>query len=218
MKKNFLVLFLILNFLISNSQDFNGGIFAGFSGSQIDGDTYAGYNKLGLVTGAFVNRDLSQRINLQFEMLYIQKGARENPNPDALNPSLYCIDLKYIELPLLVRYKLYKFQEKVTLEAGLSGAVLIKTTNKSDNYTLTEPYKKSDFSTNIGVNYKILDNLSINLRYIYSLFFAPIRTTNENAKWMFLWPLYISIPGQYNNVLALTLRYQFISKEQGEIQ
>lgn len=218
MKKILIIIFFVISFVVSKTQDFNGGVFTGFSASQIDGDTYAGYDKLGLVGGAFVNRDLSQRYNLQFEMLYIQKGARKNQNPDAGDYSIHVVDLKYVELPLLIKYKLYKFNERVSFEFGLSAAVLIKSTRKDEHgkTSITNPYKKSDFCTNIGVNYEIIDNLSINLRYSYSLFFTPILSSVNKTRWMIPWTQYIFSQGQYNNILAFTLRYQFRNKTQKE--
>ncbi len=46
------------------AQEFNAGIFGGVTASQVDGDSYGGYNKLGFTAGVFVNREIDNNILL----------------------------------------------------------------------------------------------------------------------------------------------------------
>jgi hypothetical protein len=50
----------IITFLVCTgyaySQQFEGGVLGGLTASQIDGDSYKGYNKVGIQAGAWVHR------------------------------------------------------------------------------------------------------------------------------------------------------------------
>ncbi len=58
-----LLLFLMtLLKLTSLSQNFKGGLIAGLSASQVNGDTYGGYNKAGLIFGGYANKTISEKL------------------------------------------------------------------------------------------------------------------------------------------------------------
>ena len=44
---------------ISSAQRFEGGLLAGFNASQVEGDTYKGYHKPGLVGGFYIQTDIA---------------------------------------------------------------------------------------------------------------------------------------------------------------
>ena len=46
---------------IGKSQVFKSGLILGLSGSQVEGDGYGGYNKLGFIAGGFTNTNLSEK-------------------------------------------------------------------------------------------------------------------------------------------------------------
>ncbi len=48
-----------------------------FTATQVDGDTYGGYNKAGFQGGVFVNTRLSDLFSAQLEIKYTGKGARK---------------------------------------------------------------------------------------------------------------------------------------------
>src|SRR5688572_11278489 len=88
------------------SQQFKAGLLGGIVTSQVDGDTYAGYNKAGLFGGAFVSKRISpeSRWTALFEITYIQKGSRKVPHPDRGDYVDYKLKLDYAEVPLLLKY------------------------------------------------------------------------------------------------------------------
>ena len=104
----FIILFLFsCSFL--KAQYFNAGLKAGIVGSQVDGDKFAGYDKLGLDAGIFVNYQLSMRTALQLEMEYIQKGSSHTPNVEKGDYDEYKMRVDYFQMPVLFQYKLAKF-------------------------------------------------------------------------------------------------------------
>jgi hypothetical protein len=88
--------------------------------SQVDGDQLAGYDKAGIKTGVFVNRNFSEPVSMQMELLFIQKGSRRPVN--TADNTYFVMRLNYIEVPLMFRYLLSK---KIIGEAGPSAATLI---------------------------------------------------------------------------------------------
>ncbi|MFQ3326732.1 MAG: hypothetical protein ACI8YC_001371, partial [Salibacteraceae bacterium] len=60
----------------SKSSSFKAGIKAGINTSQMDGDGYAGFNKINQQAGFFLQKTLKNNAQIQFEIIYIQKGSR----------------------------------------------------------------------------------------------------------------------------------------------
>ena len=74
--------FIFFIFFISSfslhAQRFNAGVMLGGDVSQVDGDTYEGYHKVGFLGGAYVLLQVSPHSSFQMELEYIQKGSRRN--------------------------------------------------------------------------------------------------------------------------------------------
>jgi hypothetical protein len=201
--KNIFIFFFLLLSLAGNAQRFKAGAKAGLSTSQVEGDTYGGFDKAGFVGGIFVTGKLSEKWTGQFEMIFIQKGSKHNSDPENGDLTYYELDLNYLEVPILFQYH----QKKFTFELGPSFGYLIS--NKEFN-EYGEVYKPLPFNTmeigaGVGISYTLLKNLSINWRYSNSL--LPIREFQSGvSRW--------NNPGQRNNVLAFTINYQFGGKDE----
>ena len=65
-----LVVVLFCGILTTNShaQSFGGGIIAGASTSQVAGDMLGGFNKIGLLAGAYTNLKIKENLKLQLEI------------------------------------------------------------------------------------------------------------------------------------------------------
>ena len=196
-RKLFFAGLFIFSFQLLNAQDFHAGLIGGISTTQVAGDNLEGFNKAGLIGGGFVNRSMSEDISLQMEIIFIQKGSRKPIQPDNDN-SFYVMRLSYFEVPVLVKWQALK---KLNIEAGPSVGVLIFSEEETEAGILNAPpFKKMEFSGNIGASYPLTEKLTVNTRYSQSL--LPIRP----------FPGYVTDffhSGQYNTVLAFTLQYRF---------
>lgn len=197
------------------AQQFKAGLLAGMTATQVDGDTYGGYNKPGFVAGGFVTKKFSAESNWSaaFEITYIQKGSRKNPHPDRGDYSSYKLNLNYAEVPFLVKYSFYvpdsaaekKF--RLQLEGGIAAGALVQWKEENTNGPVTGavPFEKTDISTVIGLSYALSERVLFNTRYEYSAFpvrKGPISQYYQNWTYKFL------KPGYYNNSLLFSLRYQ----------
>ncbi|MBI9068532.1 MAG: PorT family protein [Salinivirgaceae bacterium] len=197
-------IFLFISLLIgalqlTNAQEFNGGLYGGLVASQLDGDTFGGYNKAGLISGAYVNRFIDKKLALQFGLRYIQKGSRKADNETGID---YRSQLHYVEMPFTVRYFHYK---KVNFEAGLALAYLIKGLESISGSDLAEsqyPFNKFEISGIAGINYEFSKKISVAGMFQYSV--SQVRGYSSK---------YSSFlrKGQYNNIVYFTLNYKLSS-------
>jgi hypothetical protein len=189
---------------------FFGGLIFGANYSQVDGDNFAGYHRVGLNAGAVLYVNIGKPLALSFELLYAQKGARAGLSqlPKLMNDQSgvitdYKIRLNYAEIPLLINYFDTK---KNNFGLGFSGAYLgsSKETYRDGNGAIFEqeaklfPFKKFDLNLVLNGGAHIWKGLIINLRMQYSL--ASIRNASN------------SLTGrqqQFNNVVATRLMYIF---------
>ena len=211
MLKIFFILFITLtNNIVSNSQNFGGGIILGVNTSQVGGDDLSGFHKAGPIVGIFSNKSINSQTNLQFEMYYINKGSNNQDMNNDLHTNYLVPDmtLKYIETPLIIQYY---FKNRLLLEGGITAAYLIDgyyndlygKINNQSNF----PFKKYDVGLLIGVNYNYSEKISFNTRLSNSIF--PIGQEdnsifdgNNN---------YNSInKGKYNSLLSISIYYHII--------
>jgi hypothetical protein len=188
------------------TQPFHGGILAGFTATQVDGDTYGGYNKAGFQGGVFVNTRLSDLFNAQLEIKYTGKGARKPVN--STDPAVYNLTLHYIDVPLSVNVRVKQIG---SAELGLVPAYLFSAKGEDSGGTLPSDYlvtfKKFDLSFMMGINVNIFEKLKLNFRYTYSL--LSIRPEKyENGYYTWFGNLFGPKTGQYNNCLLAGLYFQ----------
>lgn len=202
MRRFFLLTFLFgFASMLSFSQRFEGGVMAGLSASQVDGDTYSGYHKPGAVAGGYVLTNLSRTIFSGMELKFIQKGSRKNPDPKLPDDqSKYIMRLSYIDIPV---YLGIRTSENISLLVGASAGYLIKG-NEYDNYGLfaeadQHPFNDFDVQGFLGFRFQMTDRLYIDLRGSYSV--LPIREQPGDPLWY--WK-----SNQFNNLLSTTVLYR----------
>ena len=190
----------------TNAQNFGGGILLGLSTSQVGGDNLAGFNKAGLLVGAFANKSISSLLSFQMEMTYIQKGSN-NPNmnkDDHKNYEKEDISSSYFEMPFLLQYHQ---SEVLKIEGGVLGGYLIDgyyndLNGKIPIYTVN-PFIKYDFGLLLGIDYTFSNKLSLNTRISNSI--IPIGSEDYNHQNLYN----SSRKGKYNAVLSFALHYNF---------
>ena len=83
--KKFLVIVLFIIPVMTLAQRFKGGVLLGICASQVDGDTYGGFDKVGLQGGVFVNTKFTKYWGAQMEIQYNAKGARKKTSNDIIS-------------------------------------------------------------------------------------------------------------------------------------
>jgi hypothetical protein len=194
-----LLQFVLIVFVAGSAyaQKFQAGILAGISTSQVDGDHLTGFHKAGIKAGGFVSRKISEKMEMQFEIEFIQKGSQLPVNDDNV---FYRMRLNYIEVPVLVNYH---FGKKWNIEAGVAFATLLSALEEDQQGVITNapPFHRADYLVCAGGNYLITDHFIFNVRYSYSV--TTIRPKDENYNYFYF------IGGQFNKVVAFSIAYRF---------
>lgn len=204
-------LFIIPLFAVS--QNFNGGILAGMSASQISGDGLSGYDKPGIYGGGFVRYDFTDRTAFQMEMTYIDRGSKKNARPDKGDPTAYTLSLKYVDLSLLYKYmnEINIKQEESTWSKGIDFVagpymgVLISDKEKDENGEFpfdpnVPEFDRIDIGGLAGFSFWFNDHLAFNWRIALSL--IPIREHRGGGSFRLN-------HGQHNNTMTFAFQYTF---------
>ena len=204
MKKDFIraaTAFLFCVFALQNveAQRFIGSAIAGVNFGQIEGDGVHGFYKVGFNGGLGLTMPLNQKQTWQIslELLYSQKGSYKKCTPGYFDtlvyaPSMYTdvdrsvpwdstikckMALDYVQIPLMVRYE--EMNSGCTFALGFAWGRLVRAKEVYNGFTRTtnvrsKTFKTSDWSVIADVNIRLYKNLSLDIRWEYSL--VPIRT------------------------------------------
>lgn len=182
-------------------QPLNAGIFAGVNASQVTGDTYTGFNKLGPTAGFFLNRLIEYNIFWQGEIKYGIRGVYQGPAEN--DPTLYRSTYHVLELPLSVHYV---YEKRIMVEVGTSPELLLAARFRDENGVMdpsTYPEnRRLGLNVFAGLGYWFNENIMSGLRYTNSA--IPFRDPQE---WNH--PRY---RGYFHNVISLTVAYRFSSR------
>ena len=197
---------------ISNAQRFEGGVVGGLTASQVDGDSYSGFNKLGIHFGAFTKTQFNPRWGAQMELKYSGRGAFQGslkPN----EPKIYQLSLRYIEIPVIAQFYL---TEEIFFDGGVSFGYLMGR-KMYDNGGLvpdeeikrTGEFDRFDLNGIIGINYTLNENITLNIQYAYSAIPIRERETTGNYYYGHLARIIGYTEGDYNNFLTFGAYYKF---------
>lgn len=152
-------------------QRFGAGAVLGTNLSQIDGDLFTGFNKIGLRVGLEGNIYLNKRLDAVIGLMYIQKGSKTDENVTFASdvPPDTEIDLDYMEVPFLLSIKFgNKLNHSYTLEAGFSYARLINSEiifrefpDKVDYSELADQLNSNELNALMGINFMFSKRLDI---------------------------------------------------------
>lgn len=194
------------DYYIEDPRTFYGGLLAGVNFAQVDGDSYAGYHKVGLNLGGIMYANLAPHLAASIEMLYSQKGSRGNKVQESglsgVFINKYHIDLNYAEIPLQINYfdkRKSHFGGGISYSQLISSNETIETSIGTIN-TDSLKFRKADINLILGGSLHLVGGFFLNLRFQYSI--IPIRTKNNiNPNF--------GRAEQYNNLWALRLMYLF---------
>lgn len=201
-----LLFIYILGISFTNAQNFSGGVLLGFTASQVDGDSYSGYDKLGLQGGVFVSHELLPYLDARLEIRYASRGAR-NPASDD-NTGSYLLSLHYIDVPVMAALKIKNYG---TVDLGLIPGYLFAANGEDDGGKLPDEYlvdyHKFDMGLLLGFTIKLIEKASVSIRYSYSIF--SIRDL-ESAGAYYSWfgKIFGHSQGDFNNYLTLGINYR----------
>ena len=154
---------------------FSGGLVAGVNLSQVDGDSYYGFHKVGLHAGGMVYVHFSPVFGVSMELLYSEKGSRGETITGSAAVgtyvSKYFMNVNYVEVPVT----LHAILAGTDMEVGASYARLIKSSEwiLTDQPVAIDPelnrFNNTDVDFIVGATRQLYKQIYINVRYEYSL-------------------------------------------------
>jgi len=191
-------LFLLMATAVS-AQRFDGGALLGLNATQVEGDTYKGYSKPGLVAGFYVQTDIAPAIFAAMELKFDQKGARKKSTEK--DPTKYIMRLNYIDLPV---YMAFRTNDKSSILAGIQPGFLLsgKEFDIDGEFPPEDQneFNPIDLQALVGFQFDVMDKLKADLRFALSV--LPVRGkpgVNSPNYWL---------NSQFNNVITLAMYYQ----------
>jgi hypothetical protein len=216
MNKIFFLILLISTNLSLYGQSFYGGINIGTTLSQVDGDTYGGYHKIQPLGGVYVRNTFNDNWGASLGIFYKHKGSKEvQKDEDNYVTRFYKMNLQYIELPVMLNYKIkkigiprlfeYEFENDFFIEFGFSYAYLINATEDFGHGPIPPPtrqYRKYEIANHLGLVYRLNNHWLLNGRFSYTCIFLPIREHPGGQVYWFN-------RGEYNHNLNFSIMYEF---------
>jgi len=216
MKRAILYTILLLNVCLVSGQSFYGGIIAGTTISQVDGDNYGGYHKISPLIGVFVRNTYNDKWGTSIGLEYKRKGSKEVQKSESGHVVFfYAMNMDYIEIPLMVSYKLksiaipglfrYDLKNDFLIDFGFSYCYLIKGTEDFGSGPMPPPtreFRKYEIANHLGLNYRLNDHWLLNWRFSYTCIFLPVREHPGGQVYWFN-------RGQYNHNMSFALKYEF---------
>ena len=176
-----ILLFFLLNILCGSAiaQTFGARAVLGLNFSQVAGDALAGFDKIGVVGGLKGTAELMDKLHLNVDFLYSQRGSKPNIfNPD-VDPDVM-INLNYLDLPVYVTYSDWYDEEGGFYKAYFSGGFSygrLMSQSVRDNFNdgeenlnnLVDDFNKNDFSWLIGFGFRLNRRIGLDFRFTRSI-------------------------------------------------
>lgn len=208
----FLILFLLFFAPFSSKAQlpFEAGVAGGVNTTQISGDDLSGFHQFGIAGGLFVSRGISEDMDLELQMLYSQKGSRKTPNPEEGDFTSYNLRVNYIDMPILLRYRLEGFE---FFGGPLVGARVGSVTEEDQNGSIPDAgrpaFKPYDIGVHLGLDYRLTEAFTMDLRFSNS--FLPARdhtggSTNAQNTGRYL------NRGQYHTMVTFLVKYRILGE------
>lgn len=200
--KIILFLFAMIWVSFSNAQEFGASIIAGTTFSQVDGDRFGGYNKVGLTGGIEVNRVINEHWKGAFQLLYVDKGSRRKITEEDLLREIFILKFSYLEMPLLASYT----SGDVSFFFGPSIGVLLNAKRDTGlGFIEIDDINNTEIATRLGASYRFNESWSFNLQHSSSL----LRIGNPYQGGIYLF----TRNGLYNRLFTVSLSYALPKKK-----
>ena len=189
-------LLFVINIVVA--QRFDAGLILGLNGSQVEGDSFKGYNKAGLLAGIFVQTDIAPAIVAGMEIKYSQKGSRKKHDPKQPEVDKYAMKLGYIDIPFFMGFRT---NDRSMIIGGIAPGFLIHS-KETNSYGELPKEDRQDFNTFdlqpfLGFQFDFLERVSIDLRFALSVVKCSDKPKSN----------YYFHSGLYNNVISLAFYY-----------
>lgn len=206
-----LITFLLIPFFCFSQEEqtntFLLGARAGITATQVAGDGWGGFDKIGLLAGLSTEYAWTEKAGFETGIQFLMKGSQKNANPDVGDFLSYKLKLNYVEIPVLYKY----YQDRFHFDLGLGAAFLLSSEEIDQDGIILDTedtFNRITLNLQMGMNVDLTNNHFFTVRFTNSL--TPIRSSGvvfvDNT--VNFWREIFS-KGQYNTVLEFGYKYRF---------
>ena len=192
MKQKLIILFLFGTIVTSisaqNSLDrITIGLKGGLNISELKSSNPNEKSLTGLLGGIFVSVPVSNRFSCQPEIVYAQMGGKYSTDGTAwatLPSSSISFYLKYIDVPVLLKYRINKSNFSLLAGPQVSFLLSAKSEVLNESYDVKSIFKGTDIRSVFGAEYILLKGFNISARYqlgILNINSSSSSTVKNNA-------------------------------------
>lgn len=198
MKKITFLLILVASSVFG--QKFTNRFQFAINGTQIDGDGFSGYRKIGFNIGLGTQWNLKTAgSSIGFEMNYIQKGSKQNRNEKLAIYNDVDIKLNYLEFPIY-----YSFAKwGLFFDAGPTISYLISAEESYNDipYTPEYDYRKIELGASLNIKAEITEKIQLKINVANSLSSIRKVTANNTGYWYQV--------GAFHRIIGVGIVYSF---------
>jgi opacity protein-like surface antigen len=150
--------------ILGQERSFKLGLNAGLLSSQVRGDNISGFNKFGFMGGAYVEYEFESDFYFEVGLNFIQKGSRQNADPDNMIFNEYVLALNYIEAPVLLKYNFY---EKLYVVGGVTLGAMINYREESEGIPMNDKrgFSRMELGYLGGMGYRLSQHTALQVSY-----------------------------------------------------
>ena len=159
-----ILLFFIFHLVIltnGKTQNFDASLGLGLNASQIDGDLFAGYSKLGINGGIEVGYTLNESWRLLSGLSFQSIGSQKELQLGSSTPEeQQKIQLTYLSIPMMGAF-LFKDSGFSGIGGGSVGTRRYRTFPDRTDEAILDFFNKTDVLLSLGINYRFSDFWSV---------------------------------------------------------
>lgn len=193
-----IAVFSALQVSAQENQKIKFGLTAGINTSDVVGDGLGGFRKIGMTAGVFAFKPISEKSNLEIQLLFFQKGSQQIPRPEEGIYDAYKLQLNYVDLPIFYVFEVSKWEVALGPSFGwlLSQKEedffgLANTTNRFNNFEL---------AANTEIRWHPADNFRLSVRYHLAILPSRHNIVGANLA---------TLRGQHNQAILLSGAFIF---------
>ncbi len=179
MKNSILLLLVLLSLEVS--AQFNIGVKSGINVANFNGFTKLMDPRIGFHAGLFAEKKLTDKVSMQAELLYSQKGSRQDVlfpfNENDLRWVRFQTNYTYLDIPFLIKYELFK---GFSPYMGKQLCLLVRKNAKLKGYDTDKAtisgQGRLHYGLVAGVMYNISDRIGADIRYSRELLGAGFKS------------------------------------------
>lgn len=173
----------ILSSIHLNGQNIQGGAIGGLNFSQVDGDQFAGFHKVGMNVGLIAEIPLKEKWSMSMEFLYSEKGSLNN---NLLYPnSPFKMAMNYVDVPILLNFH---DKNKFVFGAGLAYCELMDYKAEVKGFDVSkqmmDDYKDWGLDWIMNFRLKTQGHFQYNIRYTYSFINLSTRSGDNRHEYV----------------------------------